>query len=113
MDIYAIPGLKDVQVFSSGISFPFSLNGTDKNIPFDLTLYLSGSEELKFSPVGKITSVSLSSPWNSPGFTGNFLPASPTLTAAFRKSGQEMSSVRLRILLGLSLFFLLIIIRNL
>jgi inner membrane protein len=76
MDIYAIPGLKDVQVFSSGISFPFSLNGTDKNIPFDLTLYLSGSEELKFSPVGKITSVSLSSPWNSPGFTGNFLPAS-------------------------------------
>ena len=79
MYIYAIPGLKDVQVFSSGISFPFFLNETDKNIPFELSLDLSGSEELKFSPVGKTTSVSLSSPWTSPGFTGNFLPATRTI----------------------------------
>jgi inner membrane protein len=79
MNIYAIPGLKDVQVFSSGITFPFSLTSSDKNIPFELKLDLSGSEELKFSPVGKITSVSLSSPWNSPGFSGNFLPSSRTI----------------------------------
>jgi inner membrane protein len=78
-DTDAVPGFKDTEVFSSGISFPFSLGNARKNILFKLTLNLSGSEELSFSPVGKITSVSLSSPWSSPGFSGNFLPANRTV----------------------------------
>lgn len=71
----AVPGLKDAEVFNSGISFPYPLNETDKIIPFELSLNLSGSEDLGFSPVGKTTSVFLSSSWGSPGFNGNFLPA--------------------------------------
>lgn len=71
----AVPGLKDIEVFKSGISFPVSLSSEKKSIPFSLNLDLSGSENLSFSPVGKTTSVTLASGWNSPGFNGNFLPA--------------------------------------
>ncbi len=77
--IDAVPGLKDNEVFSTGISFPFPLKKADKKIPFELTLALSGSEDLGFSPAGKTTNVSLSSSWPSPGFNGNFLPASRTI----------------------------------
>jgi inner membrane protein len=74
--IDALPGLRDNEVFLSGISFPAVLNGQEKEIPFSVTLNLSGSENLSFSPVGKTTSVSLKSEWNAPGFNGSFLPSS-------------------------------------
>jgi inner membrane protein len=75
----AVPGLRDTEVFNSGISFPFPVTEPEKTIPFELSLNLSGSEDLSFSPVGKTTSVSLSSSWPSPGFKGNFLPAERTI----------------------------------
>jgi inner membrane protein len=77
--IEAVPGLKDIEVFNSGISFPCPLNEADKNIPFELSFALSGSEDLGFSPAGNTTNVTLSSPWKSPGFNGNFLPAVRTI----------------------------------
>ncbi len=73
--VEAVPGLKDNEVFASGISFPFALNDSGVRIPFEMDIVLSGSEDLSFSPVGKTTTVSISSPWPSPGFNGNFLPA--------------------------------------
>jgi inner membrane protein len=73
-DIEAVPGLKDTEVFNSGITFPAKINKSDKNIPFTLILSISGSEGISFSPVGKTTKVKINSLWNSPGFTGNFLP---------------------------------------
>lgn len=73
-NIEAIPGLKDSELFSSGITFPSGLTEKKNKIPFSIILKLSGSESLSFSPVGKITKVYLSSPWDSPGFKGNFLP---------------------------------------
>jgi len=75
----AVPGLRDTEVFNSGISFPFPVTEPEKTIPFELSLTLSGSEDLSFSPVGKTTNVSLSSAWPSPGFNGNFLPAERTI----------------------------------
>ncbi|MCX6333943.1 MAG: cell envelope integrity protein CreD [Bacteroidia bacterium] len=80
--IDAVPGLKDTEVFNSGISFPVALGKSEKTIPFELNLTLSGSEDLSFSPAGKTTNVSLSSPWDSPGFNGNFLPSSRTIDAS-------------------------------
>lgn len=77
--IDALPGLRDNEVFSSGISFPVVLKEQDKEIPFSLMLNLSGSENLSFSPVGKSTSLSLKSEWSSPGFSGSFLPSSRTI----------------------------------
>jgi inner membrane protein len=75
----AVPGLKDHEVFSSGISFPAWITEKDKTIPFEMEINLSGSEALSFSPVGKATQVNLKSSWNAPGFSGNFLPSSRTV----------------------------------
>lgn len=73
--IDAIPGLKDTELFSSGITFPAELTARNKRIQFSLNMKLSGSENLSFTPMGKTTNVSLRSQWNSPGFMGSFLPA--------------------------------------
>jgi inner membrane protein len=79
LTLEAIPGLKDPDIFSSGISFPSEFQGKSEKIKFSLNLILSGSESLSFSPVGKTTVVYLKSPWDSPGFKGNFLPAERTI----------------------------------
>jgi len=39
-----------------------------------INLNLKGSQRLNFVPTGKTTMVSLSSPWSSPSFEGDFLP---------------------------------------
>lgn len=70
----AIPGLKDPDIFHSGVSFPAGLSSKPDSLVFSMNFSLSGSESLSFTPIGKTTEVSLSSKWNSPGFTGNFLP---------------------------------------
>ena len=70
----ATPGLKDTDLFNTGISFPADLTVRDKKLSFSERLKLSGSEGLSFTPVGKTTEVVINSRWNSPGFKGNFLP---------------------------------------
>jgi inner membrane protein len=75
----AVPGLKDTDVFKSGITFTDEVRGNKKIIHYSMKLLLSGSESLTFSPVGKATQVHLRSAWQSPGFTGNFLPAERTV----------------------------------
>ncbi len=78
-EIEAVPGVKDADVFISGITFPAGLKNDGKKIPFSIEMGLSGSEDLNFVPVGKTTSVSISSSWTSPGFRGNFLPSERTI----------------------------------
>ncbi len=73
--IEAIPGLKDNEMFASGLTFPGHLDKGRKQVKFSMSLSISGSESIFFTPLGKSTNVMLSSPWNSPGFVGNFLPA--------------------------------------
>ncbi len=70
----AVPGLKDSDLFKSGISFPANISSESGRIDFLLNLNVSGSEGLSFTPVGKSTEIVLSSKWNSPGFMGSFLP---------------------------------------
>ena len=78
-NLEAVPGLKDADLFSSGISFPADLSVMKKSVPFSINLKVSGSEGLSFTPVGKTTEVFLTSEWNSPGFKGNFLPVDRTI----------------------------------
>jgi len=75
----AVPGLKDADVFKSGITFTATGNEHNTKIHYSMNFRLSGSESLTFSPVGKSTEVHLRSSWQSPGFTGNFLPAERTV----------------------------------
>jgi inner membrane protein len=76
----AVPGLKDGDLFSTGISFPADLSKRNTAIAFTVSLSVSGSEGLSFAPVGKKTEVTLLSKWNSPGFKGNFLPVDRSVT---------------------------------
>ncbi|HLN20780.1 MAG TPA: cell envelope integrity protein CreD [Bacteroidales bacterium] len=78
--IEAIPGLKDTDLFKTGISFPSEINSELRNIPFTVSMQISGSESMNFTPLGKETTVSMKSAWNSPGFTGNFLPSERSVT---------------------------------
>jgi inner membrane protein len=70
----AIPGVKENDLFISGITFPAEIASKALKTEFSFTMILSGSENLNFVPLGKVTKVDLRSSWNSPGFTGNFLP---------------------------------------
>jgi inner membrane protein len=51
-----------------------------KNIKFSTSLNLSGSQQLMFTPSGKVTNVSLKSSWPHPSFNGDILPLSKTIT---------------------------------
>ena len=62
---------------NSGVSavLPTSIrNGNKQSYDFSFTLNLKGSENLQFIPVGKTTEITLISDWNSPSFSGAFLP---------------------------------------
>lgn len=49
-------------------------------LKFSFRLDLNGSENISFYPVGKETVVNLASKWDSPSFTGNYLPEVRTVT---------------------------------
>jgi inner membrane protein len=64
------------KLFQSEVTAPAGL-GTDavgKKIPFSLKLAVRGSSNLFFVPVGKETTIALTSDWPSPSFDGAFLP---------------------------------------
>jgi inner membrane protein len=46
----------------------------EQKLPFEVPVKLRGSESLQFTPIGKTTTVHLTSTWPSPSFTGKFLP---------------------------------------
>lgn len=75
----AVPGVKDTDIFKSGITFDPVITDTIGKHSFRIILCLSGSESLFFNPVGKTTKTVLNSSWNSPGFAGHFLPAERTI----------------------------------
>jgi inner membrane protein len=72
----ATPGVKDQDVFTSGISFAESELESGSNVAFDLNFTLAGSNSLALTPLGKNTRARLQSSWDSPGFKGSFLPVS-------------------------------------
>ncbi|MCK9407580.1 MAG: cell envelope integrity protein CreD [Bacteriovoracaceae bacterium] len=76
----AASGVRTDDVVSSGITFLPKITGEQKLYPFSFALDLNGSSELRFIPLGKHTEVNLSSQWNSPSFTGDFLPGQKTVT---------------------------------
>lgn len=78
----AEPGVKDQDIFSSGITFSYPVSGKTGRLEFSLNVNLSGSEGIQFTPAGKITSVRLESSWPSPSFNGSFLPLSRSVTDA-------------------------------
>jgi len=81
--VSAIPGAGQTDLFDKGISFPFPIDPAklaEFKGDFSLSLKLRGSGSVAFSPVGRTTEVAVSSVWDAPKFTGNFLPAARDVT---------------------------------
>lgn len=74
--IDAEPGVRDKDLYKSGITFPYPVSSGKRLVAYSIDLNLSGSEGIYFCPAGKSTKVSLASAWNAPSFSGSFLPAS-------------------------------------
>ncbi len=60
-----VVALNDVELLKSG-----------EKITFSSKIYLKGSSNISFIPVGKTTTVEVSGAWTSPGFIGSFSPDS-------------------------------------
>lgn len=72
-------GIDDNQLGIKGLSAKVSIPmATQTSLPtkFSFSIDVRGSEQVYFSPLGKTTSVSLSSTWPNPSFIGEFLPES-------------------------------------
>ncbi|HEV7622154.1 MAG TPA: cell envelope integrity protein CreD [Flavisolibacter sp.] len=51
-----------------------------KDIKFSTEFNINGSEQILYTPIGKSTTVTLSSSWPDPSFTGNILPQSSQIS---------------------------------
>ena len=79
--ISSVPGSRNPTIVSG---LTYSIDGLSEEnfdeIPFNLEIDLQGSEKLTFVPTGKITKSSMISDWDSPSFSGNFLPDNREVT---------------------------------
>lgn len=78
----ANPGVESKEVLEIGISVKPKLNAASERHDFVIDLDLNGSGEISFVPVGKETSVKVSSQWGNPSFIGAFLPAERQVQAS-------------------------------
>lgn len=73
------PGVEN-DVLASGISVNVGSVFDNTQHEFSFELNLKGSRQLHFVPVGKLTEVIMNSTWNTPNFSGSFLPDSREIT---------------------------------
>lgn len=69
------PGVLSSDVIHEGLHAYCDLDPSLEKQKFSFDLELNGTEYLRFVPVGKETSVNMTSSWTSPSFSGNFLPS--------------------------------------
>lgn len=74
-DVYPVSsGIPVQENLSSGVSSKIEMRSLDEPNEFSMELSLNGSKQLFFVPLGKTTTVKLSSNWGDPSFIGAFLP---------------------------------------
>ena len=64
----------------SGVHGNVAIDPKQADYQFSFELPLKGSQEISFLPLGENTDVKISSDWNAPSFTGEFLPESRSIT---------------------------------
>ncbi|MGG7035456.1 MAG: cell envelope integrity protein CreD [Flavobacterium sp.] len=75
------PGVSSNDIIKSGINAPINIIAQDSIAhKFSFSLDLKGSQLLYFTPVGKVTDVTIASTWKNPSFNGSFLPDSRTVS---------------------------------
>lgn len=74
-------GTSTSHIASKGINATISVNNNDTlSYNFSMEIDLKGSQHLYFIPVGKTTDVTINSNWQTPSFSGNYLPDDRTIT---------------------------------
>ena len=76
------PAATPVSFFDNQVQTTMSLGNDwqeDKILDFQITLAVGGGQRLHFLPLGKETTVELTSSWNNPGFNGAWLPKTRTV----------------------------------
>ncbi|MGB0838490.1 MAG: cell envelope integrity protein CreD [Chitinophagales bacterium] len=75
-------GVATNHIVSSGINavVPLQKKDTEIKYNFETTIDLKGSQFLYFNPVGKTTNVTITSDWQTPSFTGTYLPDERTVS---------------------------------
>ena len=82
----SMSGVSSSNLVGSGITIKTPLKANDaedETYAFDFALTLNGSHGLFFVPVGKTTNVSMTSPWSTPSFDGEFLPDQRDIASGF------------------------------
>ncbi len=87
------PSLVDNAVMKEGFTAPVSVSA-DKEIQFSSVIAINGSEQLLFTPVGKETTVKLSSAWPDPSFTGGQLPDHRISDSGFVATWKSLAHTR-------------------
>jgi len=89
---YAVKsGLKTKTVGESGITVPFVIDHALLSAcDFNFKLLLQGTGSIQFLPLGNNTSVNITSPWATPGFTGAFSPDDKNINTAGFTSNWEI-----------------------
>lgn len=72
-------GIAAPAVMESGVSAPVPVSPRLGRYSFQMRLNLNGSGQINFIPLGKVTTVNLTSPWKTPSFSGVFLPDERTV----------------------------------
>jgi inner membrane protein len=85
------PGLKFGSIFSNGVHVNLNADDLTENLHVELILHLKGSESIQFFPLGKNTTVQVTSSWSNPGFTGSFLPESRAIDASGFKASWSIN----------------------
>ena len=91
------PQIAEDNLSNNGLTAPLVINSVDQlqNLRFSSTIDLNGSEQLLFTPVGRITNVSLQSPWPHPSFSGDILPQTSDITkGGFKAAWKSLSHTR-------------------
>jgi inner membrane protein len=74
------PGVETNEVITTGISAMLPIDTSKGSNTYSLNLNFNGSSLLEFLPLGKTTTVNITSPWATPSFDGAFLPDERDIT---------------------------------
>ena len=76
------PGMDNRGINNTGVHAIANLSELKQNkeLPYEIKIKLKGSQSLNFIPLGKTTRVDLKANWNTPSFTGNYLPNNRNIT---------------------------------
>lgn len=86
------PDFNNLKLFNQNLVCPISINPSENENHFKITLNLKGSKSLNFVPLGDQTNISAKGNWVNPSFVGAFLPSKRTIDKSNFSASWEIPS---------------------